>query len=555
MSANLRIGSKFAVSFGIILVIAAVVSFTSYFSLRTIKEAVAWDIHTTQVLDAGNGLVTGMINQETGVRGFLVAGDENFLEPYHAGRKRFTDSLDYLLEKTSDNPNATRQLTEIGAAADRWHDEIAEREISLMRNPETIAKAREMEASGAGKALMDATRALIQDFIDAEGALLVQRRETKANATEFALSAIIGGAALLLASAVAIGIWLTRNIATAVSKLTAVALKVSTEERNLNVPYLDRKDELGDMARAIRRITGITEEQAEIARRVSEGDLGVQIDTERQNDLLSQALGAMIAQLRAAIEQTSIAAEAVNVSAQEMNFTADKINESAEGQASSAQEAGAAMEEITANIRQGMENATETESIAVAAAKRATEGGEAVNEAVSAMREIAAKIDIVQEIARQTDLLALNAAVEAARAGEHGRGFAVVASEVRKLAERSQSAATEIHGIAEQTMNRSNAAVEILNAVVPDIQNTSSLVQEIALALREQSLAAGQVNEAIQSLDDSIRGNLDAARSSSEISAGLTSNAKELSDGMSFFSLGETTKSTPAVAPALAEAA
>uniref|UniRef100_UPI001F3D41CC methyl-accepting chemotaxis protein n=2 Tax=Pseudomonadota TaxID=1224 RepID=UPI001F3D41CC len=129
---------------------------------------------------------------------------------------------------------------------------------------------------------------------------------------------------------------------------------------------------------------------------------------------------------------------------------------------------------------------TQTEKIARQSSQDAETSGTAVQKAVIAMRTIAEKIGIVQEIARQTDLLALNAAVEAARAGEHGRGFAVVAAEVRKLAERSQSAAAEISGMSSDTVTAATQAGEMLTKLVPDIRRTAELVAEISAACREQ---------------------------------------------------------------------
>ena len=127
-----------------------------------------------------------------------------------------------------------------------------------------------------------------------------------------------------------------------------------------------------------------------------------------------------------------------------ISATAEQMSQGATEQASSAEEVSSSMEEMGSNIRQNADNAMQTERIAVKSAEDAKEGGKAVIQTVSAMKEIAGKISIIEEIARQTNLLALNAAIEAARAGEHGKGFAVVASEVRKLAERSQTAAAEI---------------------------------------------------------------------------------------------------------------
>ncbi|MFN4102429.1 MAG: methyl-accepting chemotaxis protein, partial [Pararhodobacter sp.] len=177
--------------------------------------------------------------------------------------------------------------------------------------------------------------------------------------------------------------------------------------------------------------------------------------------------------------------------------------------------------------------------------------GEAVDNAVNAMRTIAEKIMVVQEIARQTDLLALNAAVEAARAGEHGRGFAVVASEVRKLAERSQAAAAEISTLSGDTVQAAQTAGEMLSKLVPDIQRTAELVEEISAASREQNAGAAQINTAIQQLDQVTQQNTSAAEEMSATSEELASQAEQLQAAIGYFRLDTR---TAAPAPAIREA-
>ncbi|WP_294304513.1 methyl-accepting chemotaxis protein, partial [uncultured Sphingomonas sp.] len=173
--------------------------------------------------------------------------------------------------------------------------------------------------------------------------------------------------------------------------------------------------------------------------------------------------------------------------------------------------------------------------IARQSSQAAEQSGAAVEKAVIAMRTIAEKIGIVQEIARQTDLLALNAAVEAARAGEHGRGFAVVAAEVRKLAERSQSAAAEISGMSSDTVGAATQAGEMLIKLVPDIRRTAELVAEISAACREQDIGAVQINEAIQQLDKVTQQNASASEQISSTSEELASQAEELQESIAYF--------------------
>ena len=198
------------------------------------------------------------------------------------------------------------------------------------------------------------------------------------------------------------------------------------------------------------------------------------------------------------------------------------------------------MEEMVSNIKQNADNALQTDKIATKSAKDAQESGKSVRDAVNAMKEIASKISIIEEIARQTNLLALNAAIEAARAGEHGKGFAVVAAEVRKLAERSQSAAAEISILSSSSVEVADRAGAMLAKLVPDIRKTAELVQEISAASTEQTSGAHQINNAIQQLNQVIQLNAGAAEEMSATSEHLSLQAEQLRATISYFKAEET---------------
>ncbi len=221
----------------------------------------------------------------------------------------------------------------------------------------------------------------------------------------------------------------------------------------------------------------------------------------------------------------------------EVSSTAQNLSQDSSEQAASIEETSASLEQMSASINQNAENATQTNNMAKKAVQEANQGGEAVKKTVVAMNDIANKIKLIEDIAYKTNLLALNAAIEAARAGEHGKGFAVVADEVRKLAERSQTSAQEISELAHNSVDVAHHAGELLDKIVPSIQSTSHLVEEITAASEEQRSGVEQVNLAIGQLDKVAQ---NAASASEELSASSESMAEEtklLKQTIGFFRL------------------
>lgn len=275
------------------------------------------------------------------------------------------------------------------------------------------------------------------------------------------------------------------------------------------------------------------------AEAIGRGDLTTEIDARGADELgdLMRAMKAMTENLRRIVGDVISSSGQVAAGSQQSSATAEQLSQGSTEQAAATEEASAAMEQMAANIRQNAENAAQTEKIAGQASLNAEKTGKAVANSVDAMRTIADKIQIVQEIARQTDLLALNAAIEAARAGQHGKGFAVVASEVRKLAERSQLASTEIGELSASTLGISEEAGRMLQDLVPDIQRTAELVGEISAACREQNAGAEQINQAIQQLDEVTQQNAAAANEMSATAEQLSAQAAMLNERAAFFVL------------------
>lgn len=259
-----------------------------------------------------------------------------------------------------------------------------------------------------------------------------------------------------------------------------------------------------------------------------------------QHSLLA-SVESMKQQLANTISEVRSSATALATASEEVTATSLNLSKAATVQATSVEETSASIEEISVSISQNSDNSKTTNEIAGKSAKDAIDGGKAVSETVQAMQKIAEKVSIIDDIAYQTNLLALNAAIEAGRAGEHGRGFAVVASEVRKLAARSQFAAQEISQLALNSLNLADRAGTLLDTMVPSIERTAGLIQEISAASSEQSIGIQHINSAIGQITQAMQQNAAASEELTATAEEMNGQASDLQRLMEFFNLDRTT--------------
>ncbi len=509
---NMKIGNRLAVGLGLILTLTAVILVVGLTSMKKIDEKMNRIVNVNNVrTKAANEAAAAVQVISRVMRTLIILDDDRARQEENrkieTARAVYKESVDTLkgLDKTEKGKELIDKIASAVAPASAANNKVAE--LALAGRKQEAASLLVKEAIP----LTAAAQAAFDENLKYQEERVKFRYEeaVKAYKTASLLMTVLGVAAL------AIGV--------ATSFLLA---------RSITVP--------------LRR--GV-----DVADRLAAGDLTVAItaDTTDETGQLLTAMHNMVEKLKVVVLDVKSASDNVAAGSQELSSGSEEMSQGASEQAAAAEEASSSMEQMTSNIRQNADNAIQTEKIAVKSAEDAQKGGVAVEETVRAMKEIAGKISIIEEIARQTNLLALNAAIEAARAGEHGKGFAVVASEVRKLAERSQKAAAEISELSGSSVEVAETAGELLAKMVPDIQKTAELVQEISAASKEQDSGAEQINKAIQQLDQVIQQNASASEEMASTAEELAAQAERLQHSIAFFRISDTQgyeqQSSPAI--------
>ncbi len=535
---DLKVGTRMSFGFGLILVLMLITMLVTFWSLSKVDEGTQLVIEESLPFTlAADRMVLNVSRVNQWVTDASLTKNSDGLQVAEESAKAFRNDLNQFRDMFRDENDARglKQVDELEASFEEMLDtgiRMAAAYNESFAAGNLVMEELDTDSARTAELVAALQESQVKEINDSGQMILAASQQVKT------LQMIIGIAALLIG--VLVTIFITRSIVQPLNVAVETARALAVGDLTVKIDQVS-KDETGQLLQAMKEMLVSSQEVANMAGQIADGNLKVQLKTRSEKDVLIQSLGNMVDKLKDVINNVKLSIENVASGAQAMSASSEEMSQGASEQAAAAEEASSSIEQMTANIRQNADNAMQTEKIATQASGDAREGGDAVNKTVGAMKEIADKIMIIEEIARQTNLLALNAAIEAARAGEHGKGFAVVAAEVRKLAERSQKAAGEINELSTNSVEVAEKAGSVLNSLVPNIQKTAELVQEISAASREQDAGADQIAKSIQQLDAVIQQNASASEEMASTSEELSGQSEQLAEMIAFFRVDDGT--------------
>lgn len=586
-----NIGKKLIISFALVIVVLLTLSTVVFVNVSSYITANTWNTHTYEVLSDFEGIVTSMINMETGQRGFSITGDENFLAPYNQGKSAFDTYFNSVKELTSDNQDQQANLEKVKELKESWQ-QVAESNISMRREvisgTKTIDDIIKEESAAKGKTYMDNLRSVVQKSIEMENKLLVTRTETQKSTETTTKMVLIFGTLLAIAVAIVVALYISKAITTGINKVTLAAKKLSTGDLNIDVE-VTTKDEIGALADSFllmkNTIKDVIEEVKSMAHKAIDGKLdnrgdankfkgdfkeiveginktldaivepvkqstivldemaksnlqvAVEGDFKGDHTILKDAINNTLMSFNEVLGSINSSAEQVLSGAKQVSLSSQSLSQGATEQASTVEEITASIEEIATQTKQNAINANQANELASSARDKAVQGNTQMSEMLNAMTEINASsnniskiIKVIDDIAFQTNILALNAAVEAARAGQHGKGFAVVAEEVRNLAARSADAAKETTALIEGSIVKVDMGSKIANETAKALNEIVEGISKVAHLVSGITDASNDQASGITQINQSVIQVSETIQNNSSISEESASASEELSN-------------------------
>jgi methyl-accepting chemotaxis protein len=488
-------------------------------------------------------MLAAAVDMETGMRGYLLAGQEQFLDPYNSGSATFFAKAAELKSTVSDNPAQVQLLQETEATIREWQAEVVEPMIELRRkigDAKTMDNMADLVGEARGKSYFDRFRAVMIAFEQEEAGLMEQRRASADSAIDQTYTAIKFGVGIGLVFGLMIAWAIGQAIAGPITRMTRTMLQLADGDNNVDVPGAGRTDEIGDMSQAVQVFKNnaiekqrLEKEQAALAERTEEEKRQTMNELadrfERQVKEVVDGVGSSATEMQATAQQMSATAEETSRQSANVATASDQATANVQTVAATAEELSASIAEIG---RQVMQSARISQN--------AVDEAESTNETVKGLAEAASRIGevvtLINDIAGQTNLLALNATIEAARAGEAGKGFAVVAQEVKNLANQTAKATEEIStqiGAVQEETNDAVTAIERIRGIIGEVNDIattiSSAVEEQGVSTQEIARNVQQAAQGTQDVNANIESVSRAAGETGSAAGQVLNAAQEMS--------------------------
>ena len=568
---KMTVGKKIGAGMALALAALVIIGGMAYWNTKQLVEDTREVTQTQLVLEQLDRVLNDATDLESGARGYALTGSDTFLEPYQRASAAMDDAYLSTLRRLIGNDTNQQQRLMILESLIKERLAVAQ-DVIAARKDKGLDAAIQVVTAGTGRKVMEQIHTVIQDVKEDQNRLLQEHSRASAATSRQAIAVILWGVPLMVVALSLIGWLLTRSISRPLNATAAVAERMARGDLSDEVHGSQRQDEVGALLRAFARMTTFEHGMAELATRISTGDLRVKVTPQSDRDVLGNAFAAMVANLQRLSGEIAEAATVMGAASAEIVATTSQLSTTAAETAAAVAQTTTTVEEVRQTSQLSSEKAQVVSDSAERVAQIAQAGKKSTEEAVEGMKRIRKQMEsigdsmvrlseqtqaisqiiaAVDDLAAQSNLLAVNAAIEAAKAGEHGKGFAIVAQEVKSLAEQSKQATSRVRTILHDIQRATSAAVmateqgsraveagvrqsaqagESILALTNSVTEATQAATQIAASNQQQLVGVDQVARAMENIKETSAQRVISTKQIEASARDLNSIAQKLKD-------------------------